>query len=136
MDVIRLKKVVPDVTHHNTREYLEMVSRFSKKIDPAFDVWDQLTPKRDVAIWIPQFTPGVTFDPFSCKGKADVVYYVLPLSLKFTQTSKMTSRDYFTGSLFVRGEYVENVKMDCSEQLPDACNRFTIWCKAPRHTNP
>lgn len=132
MDVVRLKKVVPDVTHHTTREYLTMVSKYATKIDPEEDVWFQLTPKGDVALWIPQFTPGVTFDPFSCKIPVDVVYYVLPLSLKFTKTSQVSSRDHFTGSLFVRGEYVENVSMDCTEQLPDACARFQLWCKAPR----
>ncbi len=102
------------------------------------DVWSQLTDRDDVGIWIPTFAPGRTNDPFdpgcTCPH---VAYYVVPVDdVRFTSSSHHTSRDYFSGSLYVRTDDCGRVRLQGNEQLPDACERMRLWDTGRRVSHP
>lgn len=100
-------------------------------------MWSQLTNREGVGIWIPTFTPGRTNDPFGSDCTCPhVVYYEISLDdVRFTSSSHHTSRDYFSGSLYVRSEDAARVRLQGNEQLPDACERMKLWQMADRVTH-
>lgn len=92
-------------------------------------MWQQLTDCENVGIWIPTFSPGRSNDPFACTADvAHVAYYEVPLDVRFTYTSHMTSRDHFTGCLFVKDG--DEVRIEGHEHFHDACTRMALWMNA------